>query len=117
MALHRQQCRRAARARCGPVSFRQWSGPDGSSCRAVWSAADCSDGYHYTAPVGSLAATGPGLNDLFGNLWEWVDSCEPDFSSATPVFGACDSDAPRILRGGSWSDRPEMLALDAKILS
>jgi len=82
-----------------------------------WSAADCSDGYHYTAPVGSLAATGPGLNDLFGNLWEWVDSCEPDFSSATPVFGACDSDAPRILRGGSWSDRPEMLALDARILS
>jgi len=82
-----------------------------------WSAADCSDGYHYTAPVGSFAATGPGLNDLFGNLWEWVDSCEPDFSSARPVFGACDSDAPRILRGGSWSDRPEMLALDARILS
>ena len=82
-----------------------------------WSAADCSDGYHYTAPVGSFAATGPGLNDLFGNLWEWVDSCEPDFSGATPVFGACDSDVPRILRGGSWNDKPEMLALDARVLS
>jgi formylglycine-generating enzyme required for sulfatase activity len=82
-----------------------------------WSAADCSDGHHYTAPVGSFAATGAGLHDLFGNLWEWVDSCEPDFSGATPVFGACDSDAPRILRGGSWSDRPEMLALDARVLS
>ena len=82
-----------------------------------WAVADCSDGYRYTAPVGSFAATGPGLNDLFGNLWEWVDSCEPDFSGTTPVFRPCDSAAPRILRGGSWSDRPEMLALDARILS
>jgi formylglycine-generating enzyme required for sulfatase activity len=82
-----------------------------------WTTADCSDGYLYTAPVGSFAATGPGLGDLFGNLWEWVDSCEPDFSGATPVFGVCGSAAPRILRGGSWSDRPEMLALDARVLS
>jgi formylglycine-generating enzyme required for sulfatase activity len=82
-----------------------------------WTTADCSDGFLYTAPVGSFAATGPGLGDLFGNLWEWVDSCEPDFSGATPVFGACSSAAPRILRGGSWSDRPEMLALDARVLS
>lgn len=83
----------------------------------AWSIADCSDGYHYTAPVGSFVTTGPGLSDLFGNLWEWVDSCAPDFSRPTPAFVACGSDAPRILRGGSWSDRPEMLALDARLLS
>jgi formylglycine-generating enzyme required for sulfatase activity len=82
-----------------------------------WTTADCSDGYHHTAPVGSFAPTGAGLGDLFGNLWEWVDSCEPDFSGATPVFRPCGRAAPRILRGGSWSDRPELLVLDARILS
>ncbi len=80
-------------------------------------AAACRDGFRFTAPVGSLLLTGPGFGDLYGNVWEWVDSCAPTLAEGRPVFGGCASDAPRILRGGSFSDRPEMATRDARLLS
>lgn len=83
---------------------------------AKWAAADCDDGYHYTAPAGSFAAASNGLSDVFGNVWEWVDSCAPDTRQQQPVFGSCAESAPRILRGGSWGSDPAMMALDARIL-
>jgi formylglycine-generating enzyme required for sulfatase activity len=43
-----------------------------------------------TAPVGSLAPTGPGVYDIRGNVMEWcLDPTDAAF---------------RVLRGGSWQD-------------
>ena len=57
-----------------------------------------SDGYPYTAPVGSFAPSAEGLYDLAGNVWEWTQPVEV---RAQPNG---------ILRGGSWAYfRPECL--------
>ena len=58
-------------------------------------AADMTDGYHETAPVGSYpAGVSPfGLHDMAGNVWEWTAS--PDGDSGKYV-----------LRGGGWGNNP-----------
>ena len=58
-------------------------------------AADMTDGYHETAPVGSYpAGVSPfGLHDMAGNVWEWT---------ATP-----DGDSGKyVIRGGGWGNNP-----------
>ena len=60
-----------------------------------------------TAPVGSFDANGFGLNDMHGNVWEWVQDCYQDSYQGAPVDGSaqeaqCDDDRLRVLRGGSW---------------
>jgi formylglycine-generating enzyme required for sulfatase activity len=65
----------------------------------------CGDKFDYTAPVGSFAANGYGLNDMNGNVWEWVqDNWHSDYKGAPADGSAWESggDASRVLRGGSW---------------
>ena len=50
-----------------------------------------------TSPVGSYASNGFGLNDMSGNVWEWVDGCW-DRSEKPDAAEQC----PRVLKGGSW---------------
>lgn len=50
-----------------------------------------SDGYVYTAPVGSFKPSAEGIYDLAGNVWEWTQPME---IRAEPTG---------ILRGGSWA--------------
>ena len=78
---------------------------------------DCDDGYVYTAEVGSFKANNLGLQDMMGNVWEWVqDSWHGDYRDA-PADGSAWQEAgggPRVLRGGSWYNEPRGLRSAAR---
>lgn len=73
-----------------------------------WSAFNCTDGFPYTAPVGSFKANAFGLNDMLGNVWEWTEDSYHDSYKGAPTDGiAWQGDgAKRVLRGGSWNNAP-----------
>jgi formylglycine-generating enzyme required for sulfatase activity len=71
--------------------------------------ANCDDGYVHTAPVGKFKSNAFGLNDMLGNVAEWVEDCYvKDYAGAltdgSPVT-APDCSA-RVIRGGSWDSSP-----------
>ena len=62
-----------------------------------------------TVPVGSFAPNVFGLHDMHGNVWEWTQDCWHDGYAGAPSNGeAWESGdcSVRVLRGGSWFDRP-----------
>ena len=72
----------------------------------------CDDGYAYPAPVGSFKANGFGLNDMHGNVFQWIEDCYVKTydgartgGSTSPVEG-CQR---RVTRGGSWASASELL--------
>jgi formylglycine-generating enzyme required for sulfatase activity len=77
-----------------------------------WSAAPCSDGYAYTAPVGSFLPNKFGLYDMHGNAWQWLEDCWHDNYAGAPtdgsgwVSGDCSR---RVVRAGSWGGIPRDL--------
>ena len=52
-----------------------------------------------THPVGGKKANTFGLYDMHGNVWQWCQDAFRDHSNNA-------QDTYRVLRGGSWSDRP-----------
>ncbi len=66
---------------------------------------NCTDGYTYTAPVGSFKPNRFGLNDMIGNVWEWVDDSWHNNYIGAPTDGSAwqGDDAKRVNRGGSWT--------------
>ena len=66
-----------------------------------------------TAPVGSFGANGYGLHDVHGNVWEWVEDCSHPNYHGAPADGSAwvtgVDCSKRVLRGGSWGNRPRIL--------
>lgn len=73
-----------------------------------WSTHKCTDGFAYTAPVGSFKPNAFGLSDMLGNAWEWTeDSYHKSYKDAPTDGSAWQGDgAKRVLRGGSWNNSP-----------
>lgn len=66
------------------------------------------DGHRVSAPVGSYAANPWGLYDMHGNVAEWTSSTyRPYPYPATDEQSNGANDARKVVRGGSWYDRPQ----------
>ena len=68
-----------------------------------------SDGYAFTAPVGSFQPNAFGIYDMHGNAWQWcADWFDEKYYAASPVNDPIgpDSGRSRVLRGGSWMGWP-----------
>lgn len=64
-----------------------------------------------TTPVDQFGiANAWGLCDMHGNVWEWCQDHWYKSYEGAPLDGSAwlsnDENAPRVLRGGSWSDLP-----------
>ena len=53
-----------------------------------WRNTACSDGYPFTAPVGSFRVNVFGLFDMHGNVWDWVEDCWNDEYNGAPTDGS-----------------------------
>ena len=78
-------------------------------------AADASDGYARTSPVGSYpdGVSPHGVYDMAGNVAEWVSDWHSlDYYAVGPPRDppGPESGSNRVLRGGSWIDNPYFLA-------
>ena len=64
-----------------------------------------SDGFAFTAPVGSFKPNAFGLHDMLGNAWEWTaDWHDEAYYAVSPTAdpaGPADGSV-RVRRGGSW---------------
>ena len=107
-------------ARAGTTTPYFWGASAADSCRFAnladqtakksfsgWTAAECSDGQTFTAPVGRFQPNAFGLYDMAGNVWEWTEDCWNAGYSGPPSDGAAWTSGDcslRVLRGGSWSN-------------
>jgi formylglycine-generating enzyme required for sulfatase activity len=69
-----------------------------------------SDGFPFSAPVGSFEPNEFGLYDLTGNVWEWTsDWYLSDYYAKAPQDGpkGPDDGVSKVLRGGAWFNGPE----------
>ncbi len=71
---------------------------------------------HKTVAVGTLPASGWGLHEMHGNVWEWAADVWHDSYQGAPADGSAwaddegkDSSRIRVIRGGSWGSGPGFL--------
>jgi sulfatase modifying factor 1 len=91
------------------VSVWEWLGPNGREelyRRRRLEILPCSDGFAYTAPVGSFLPNAFSLYDMHGNAFEWVEDCwntnyrDAPSDGAASLMGDCGR---RVRRGGAWN--------------
>ena len=115
-------------ARAGTTTARYWGESESDQCRHG-NGADaearpeypdrnasefvaCSDGYVRTALVGLFEPNPFGLYDMLGNVFEWTQDCWNDSYRGAPNDGSVwrsGDCSRRVVRGGSWYDRPRVL--------
>jgi formylglycine-generating enzyme required for sulfatase activity len=106
------------------TTTRYYSGDDPETLAKVGNVADAtyrakfpdekhsikaSDGYVFTAPVGKFKPNSFGLYDMHGNAWQWcADRYGAEYYAKSPADDPTgpDSGDRRVLRGGSWVNRP-----------
>ena len=99
-------------ARGGEARKYPWGLEDPTPERAVF-------GRRRLAPVGGrpAGASPCGAEDMAGNVWEWTSTAwgssvsDPDISVSGDEIdsGKSSLSASRVVRGGSWVDRPRLL--------
>jgi formylglycine-generating enzyme required for sulfatase activity len=115
-------------ARGGSEAVQPWSANGSDACANAnvadlsavrrfpgWTAFDCTDGYVFTAPVGSFRANAFGLNDMLGNVFQWTEDCWNANYKGAPIDGSARSDGncnEHELRGGSWFSSPGYVRAD-----
>ena len=102
-------------ARAGTRTAWYWGESDAGQCRYANGRDEfvsCSDGYDYTAPVGSFAPNAFGLYDVLGNVEEWTEDCWNESYSGAPTDGSAwqaGDCSRRVKRGGTWYLTPALL--------
>ena len=111
-------------ARAGTTTTRYWGDNPDDACEyanvadqtakqtfSSWTIHNCTDGYAYTAPVGSFKPNDFHLYDMLGNAWEWTCSAYQDKYSGDEKKCLSNNDATdrRAVRGGSWFNEPRDL--------
>jgi formylglycine-generating enzyme required for sulfatase activity len=105
-------------ARAGSTTAFAWGDSDEDMCahangfdasaRRVypdWPAADCDDGYAFTAPVRAFPANAFGISGAIGNVFQWTEDCFVDSYAGAPTDGSARTEPGcelRVIRGGSW---------------
>lgn len=82
---------------------------------------ECDDGYAEIAPIGRFPPNAWGLNDMLGNLWEWVEDCWHSDYEAAPADGGAwqyvdggNNCRKRVNRGGGWGNHPRSLRVSSR---
>ncbi len=96
-------------ARAGSAAAYPWGDAVGKNrancggCGSNW------DGKQATI-VGTFEPNEWGIYDTSGNVWEWTCSeYQAGYTGAERACISVDSNAKRVLRGGSWRSRPEKI--------
>ena len=98
-------------ARAGSTTQYSWGndiGHNRANCGGCGSQWD----NEQTAPVGSFSPNVWGVHDMHGNVSEWVEDCGNDSYAGAPTDGSAWESGDcgeRVMRGGSWYDRPRYL--------
>jgi formylglycine-generating enzyme required for sulfatase activity len=103
-------------ARAGTRASRWWGdaiGNDRANCNGCGSRWD----NRLLAPVGSFGPNPFGLDDMLGNVWQWVADCWHESYVGAPEDGSAWTGGEcrkRVMRGGSWSNVPEFIRSAAR---
>ncbi|MCP4639203.1 MAG: formylglycine-generating enzyme family protein [bacterium] len=88
-------------------TYAPWSLPSGAVHSYRAAVAAFNDAHKVSAPVGAFAANPWGLHDMHGNAAEWTASLyRPYPYDTTDGRNAPEVEGKRVVRGGSWRDRP-----------